>query len=68
MENAFVLAVNRVSEECIPKDVSTHECVKDTNIFVFPCGDLYQWKINRLESYQYLERVKLFYKALVGVN
>lgn len=69
MENVtFALALRYVADDCVPKELSPKECVKDTNIIVFPCDDMYSSKLNKLESYQYLERVKLFYKALVCFN
>lgn len=64
----FALALRYVPDDCVPKDLSSKECVKDTNIIVFPGDDMYSSKLNRLESHQYLERVKLFYRALVSVN
>jgi hypothetical protein len=68
MDVKIVLALKHTAYERRPTGFDLF-CTTDRNcMIVFPLGDDYQHRIDKLTSAQYMERVRLFYSALTGVN
>jgi hypothetical protein len=67
----LLLTVTRYPDNFTPKMLAGEvvEWIKDSNFFVFPYANpLYRQNIKRLQGYQYLQRVDMFYAALTCNN